>query len=297
MEGRTCVFSNRGETAQGIGFMGEDSTMQSSYRLSEIGLLTAGLMHEIKNPLGFVHSNLDTLAKYADRCREVFEAYAALEEAASESPELADALANVRRARERTRFDLVLEDLRPVIDHSVFGSTHMIEIIAAVGSVARGHGAVPAKASIEDCLERALFLASHEIKERVEIRREFDDLEDVECRAGQICQVFLNLVVNAAHAIEGQGRITLRTRQEGDRIIVEIEDNGCGMSDEVREQIFSPFFSTKEEGRGTGLGLALTIEIVREHGGDLEVESTPGEGSLFRVLLPRNQEGGAGCRS
>ncbi len=135
-------------------------------------------------------------------------------------------------------------------------------------------------------LESTLNVIWNEVKYKAEVVKELADLPRVDCIPSQINQVLMNLMVNAAQAIEGRGSITLRTGVAGDKVWIEVVDTGKGMTTETRRRIFEPFYTTKPVGKGTGLGLSVTWDIVERHGGSIEVESEPGRGSTFRLTLP-----------
>jgi signal transduction histidine kinase len=134
-----------------------------------------------------------------------------------------------------------------------------------------------------------LNVINNELKYKAEVVRHFGDLPEVECIISQINQVVMNLLMNAAHAIEEQGKITVRTRHCGDSVMIEVEDNGKGIAQEHINRIFEPFFTTKPIGEGTGLGLSLSFNIIKKHYGEIEALSAPGQGTCFRITLPVSQ--------
>lgn len=138
-------------------------------------------------------------------------------------------------------------------------------------------------------IETTLNVVNNELKYKAEVIRDFGELPEVECIISQINQVVMNLLMNAAHAIKEQGKITVRTRHSGDRVVIEVEDNGKGIAQEHLNRIFEPFFTTKPVGEGTGLGLSLSFNIIEKHNGKIEALSTPGQGTRFRVTLPVSQ--------
>ena len=148
-------------------------------------------------------------------------------------------------------------------------------------------------ADLQACLESTLNVVWNEIKYKADVVRDYAELPPVECLPGQLNQVFLNLLVNAAQAIPERGVITLRTRCDGDVVRISVEDDGCGIPPEIRDRIFDPFFTTKPVGKGTGLGLSVTYGIVEKHGGRIELDSAPGRGSRFVVCLPVKRPAGA----
>jgi len=155
-------------------------------------------------------------------------------------------------------------------------------------SPAVGLATIPAR-PLNAGLASTLNVVRHELKYKAEVVKEYTGIPEVECIPSQLNQVFMNLLVNAAHAIDEHGRITLRTGQEGENVWVEVEDTGTGIKPEHMKRIFEPFFTTKPVGKGTGLGLSLSYGIVKKHGGRIEVRSELGKGSTFRIYLPLKQ--------
>jgi two-component system NtrC family sensor kinase len=161
------------------------------------------------------------------------------------------------------------------------------EIVRSVRAFAHAGSATRETTDLRPLLEDALHVASAQLRSRVNVLREYDErLPCVVCAPQQLRQVFLNLVVNAAQAVEAGGHVLVATRADGDHVIVSVGDDGCGIEPELIDRIFDPFFTTKPIGEGTGLGLGIAHQIVRSHGGEIQVESTPGSGTVFRVRLP-----------
>jgi two-component system NtrC family sensor kinase len=138
---------------------------------------------------------------------------------------------------------------------------------------------------LNDCLESTINIAWNELKYKTTLNRDYGKLPEVKCHPQQLNQVFLNILVNAAHAIETQGEITVSSRQEGEAVAIAISDTGCGIPEEIKSRIFEPFFTTKAVGKGTGLGLSISYDIVKKHGGEIEVASSPA-GTTFTIRLP-----------
>jgi two-component system NtrC family sensor kinase len=245
-----------------------------SEKMAALGTLVAGVAHEINTPLGAVTSNTDLVARAMAKAKETTDA-----EQAARYLERAGAMIEV--SREACR--------------------RIAEIVRSLRNFSRLDEAERKPADLHEGLDSTLTLAAHLMKNRITVHREYGTLPQVDCHANQLNQVFLNILTNAAHAIEGQGEITIRTRcdddggqgSEGSRVrgargavIVEISDTGSGIAPENIAKIFDPGFTTKGVGVGTGLGLAICYRIVNDHHGKIEVESTLGRGTTFRVLLP-----------
>jgi signal transduction histidine kinase len=233
----------------------------TSARLAAVGELAAGIAHEINNPLAFVRSNLSQLE----------EIWKQLRPAAAATPEDA----------------WMVHDLDDLFVESIEGVDRAAEIVRSVRSFAHAGTAAREPTDLHPLLEDVLHVASVQLRSRVNVQREFDDaLPPVICAPQQLRSVFLNLVVNAAQAVEPGGHVLVATRTDGDHAVVSVADDGCGIPPELIDRIFDPFFTTKAVGEGTGLGLAIAHQIVASHGGDIQVESTPGCGTVFRVRLP-----------
>jgi two-component system NtrC family sensor kinase len=251
-------------------------------KMASIGQLAAGVAHEINNPIGFIKSNLGTLVKYVERLRSFIEAQG---EAVSASA-TAGITESVGEARKRLKIDYVLEDLPKLIAESSEGTERVRVIVQNLKSFSRVDEAERQRVDLNACLESAITIAWNELKYKATLVRDLGDLPPVACYPQKLNQVFLNLLVNAAHAIENRGEVTVRSWRDGDFACVAVGDTGHGIPEEFRNRIFEPFFTTKEIGKGTGLGLSISYEIVTQHGGTIGVESEPGGGATFTVRLP-----------
>jgi two-component system NtrC family sensor kinase len=253
-----------------------------SEKMASIGQLAAGVAHEINNPIGFVSSNLGTLRGYV---QPIFAMLSLLKKQPSDalSAELRDELERLDRAVD---LDFVQEDLPQLLSESEDGLSRVKKIVQDLKDFSRVDYADWQDADLNAGLDSTLNVVMNEVKYKAEVRKNFGALPPVRCIAAQLNQVFMNLIVNAAHAIKERGVITLATRSENEWACVEVSDTGSGMTDEVKRRIFEPFFTTKPVGQGTGLGLSLSFSIVQKHGGRIEVDSEPGVGTCFRVWIP-----------
>ena len=259
----------------------EQQLMQSE-KLASIGQLAAGVAHEINNPVGYISSNLGSLENYFKDFRDLLEAYE--QETAGLSDEARE---RIEQLRQELDIDFLKEDIVNLLSESEEGVSRVKQIVQDLKDFSRVDSSEWHVANLHHGLDSTLNIVNNEIKYKAEVLKEYGELPDIECVPSQLNQVFMNLLVNAAHAIEDRGRITIRTGARGDEEVwVEVEDTGTGISEENMKKLFEPFFTTKPVGKGTGLGLSLTYGIVQKHGGHIDVESEVGKGTRFRVSLP-----------
>jgi two-component system NtrC family sensor kinase len=263
----------------------EDAHFQllQSEKLASIGQLAAGVAHEINNPICFVNANLSSLKDYAGKLLAMLDAYESCDGILQRDPATAGRLQQVRKDAD---IDFVRSDIASLIAESLEGTDRVRIIVQDLRDFSRAGEAVWEWANIHACLDSTLNVVRNEIRYKAEIVREYGELPQIECYPSQLNQVFMNLLINGAQAIVGQGTITIRTGTEGDQVWVAISDTGAGIAPENMARIFDPFFTTKPVGKGTGLGLSLCYGIVERHGGRIEVRSVVGEGTTFRVRLP-----------
>lgn len=253
-----------------------------SEKMAAIGQLAAGVAHEINNPIGFVNSNLGTLKTYIDRLMRLVDAYESV--AGGGDPAL------LEKARREADLEFLREDLPSLVQESHEGLGRVTKIVQDLKDFSHVDQAELQDADLNAGLESTLNVVWNELKYKAEVIRELGDIPPVPCVPAQINQVFMNLLVNAAQAIEQRGKIFVRSGLENGFAWFEIEDTGKGMTEEIRRRIFEPFYTTKPVGQGTGLGLSISYDIVvKKHGGRLDVSSTPAVGTRFKVWLPLKQ--------
>lgn len=234
--------------------------LMQSEKLKSLGQLVAGVAHELNNPIGFVHANLQLLDEYIEKLVRA-------EEAGEDSARIRDAITKLlKRSREGTeRVKKIVQDLR------TFSRMDQADLQSA---------------QLSDEIDRTIALMEPRFKGSIEVVREYQPLPEVRCYPGQLNQVFLNLLMNACDVLEGGGKIIVRTEPLEFGVRIEFEDTGPGIPEAIRSRIFDPFFTTKEVGKGTGLGLSLSHGIIERHGGRLQVVSRPGSGAIFQIELP-----------
>jgi two-component system NtrC family sensor kinase len=244
-------------------------------KLASLGRLAAGVAHEINNPIAYVTNNLAVIR------RDTKAALAALD--ARRRGDQAEA----ERLEAEADVDYLRENFARTCDKTLEGLERVRDIVRNLRDFARLDEADFKEADLNAALQSTIEIARHQLREKdVRLETDFSPLPQVLCHPGKINQVFLNLIVNAIQACNRGGRVTTRSRAESGGVIVEVLDDGCGISPEHRSRLFEPFFTTKPVGEGTGLGLSVSFGIVRDHGGAIEVESELGRGSTFRVRLP-----------
>ncbi|GLK88467.1 two-component sensor histidine kinase [Pseudomonas turukhanskensis] len=267
-----------------------ESQLVQSEKLASIGQLAAGVAHEINNPIGFISSNHTTLEQYVTGLLELIALYEQSENDIAPGA-LKDSLAALR-----VRLDLpfIQEDIPVLLKESREGITRVRQIIQDLKDFSRVDSEQEWQwADLHKGIESTLNIVASELKYKADVIRHYGVLPEVKCLSSQLNQVVMNLVVNAAQAMgEQRGKIEIRTGAQGDRVWIEISDNGVGIPKEVIPKIFDPFFTTKPLGKGTGLGLSLSYGIVKKHGGSMGVESEPGQGSTFRIELPIDASSG-----
>ncbi|PIU00464.1 MAG: hypothetical protein COT74_05925 [Bdellovibrionales bacterium CG10_big_fil_rev_8_21_14_0_10_45_34] len=246
-----------------------------SAKMVGLGQLVAGIAHELNNPISFVYANIRHLkehtAKLFDTIKE-FSAKAGVKEA--------------QAILSKNEFEYIEADLPKLISSFEEGSQRVKEIVTGLRSFSRSEDQQAHGFDVNEGLKTTLSLISGELKTRINVKTSFGDLPEIQCVSGQINQVFMNILTNAAQAIPGEGEISVATKSKGDFVIVEIADNGEGMSAETQKRIFEPFYTTKPVGEGTGLGLSISYSLIQKHGGKIEVTSKPGKGTKFTISLP-----------
>jgi len=266
------------------------SQLVQSEKMASIGQLAAGIAHEINNPVAFIRSNLNSLNTYLTPIRTLIGEYDSLDSALSSKDEsaIASKVDEIAALREEEDFEFLLDDCTDIVTESVDGTDRVTEIVRGLKNFSRLDESDIQEANINDGLESTLNIARNELKYCCEVTTNFAELPPVRCLAGQLNQVFLNLVVNAAQALENtdDGRITISTAATPTDVIIKIQDNGCGIPEENLNTIFNPFFTTKDVGTGTGLGLSISYAIIEKHDGSIDVESTVGVGTTFTITMP-----------
>ena len=256
-----------------------------SEKMASMGQLAAGVAHEINNPIGFVNSNLGTLQRYVNNLLRLLDAYENLEPAFGEN-----ALQDLRQLKQEIDTAYLRQDISDLLAESLDGMQRVKRIVQDLKDFSHVDRAELEWADLEKGLDSTLNVVWNELKYKAKVSKEYAHPPAIECLPSQLNQVFMNLLINAAHSIETTGEIVIRTGFDPQSVWVEVEDTGSGIPSENLTRIFEPFFTTKAVGKGTGLGLSLSYGIVKKHHGRIEVTSELGKGTKFKVILPRNAE-------
>ena len=258
-----------------------------------IGQLAAGVAHEINNPTGFVSSNLKTLSDYQNDMFSLIKEYrkliADLKEtvATAEYPgSVPEQVKRIVALESKVDINYILDDIPNLIKESQEGTERIKKIVIDLKDFAHPGEQKLEYANINRNLESTLNIVRNELKYKATVTKDYGELPEVPCYPQQLNQVLMNILVNAAQAIEEQGEIRIVTRAVDDQIEVAISDTGSGIQKENLSKIFDPFFTTKEVGKGTGLGLNMTYNIIQKHKGTIDVESETGKGTTFTIRIP-----------
>ena len=264
-----------------------------SEKMASIGQLAAGVAHEINNPVGFITSNLGTLSEYITLFKNLIDLYDELDNNIEglESEEILRIRESILKLKKEEDIGFVIEDVDTLLSESKDGALRVKEIVQNLKSFARVDEDERKEANINDGIEATLKIVWNELKYKCKVEKDLGKIPNTLCKPGQLNQVFMNLIVNASHAIEGHGTIKIYTRQVGSNVVIKVSDTGKGIEPCHLSKLFDPFFTTKPVGVGTGLGLSISHGIISDHGGTIEVESEVGKGTCFTITIPIKLQG------
>jgi two-component system NtrC family sensor kinase len=271
-------------------------------KLASLGQMVAGVAHEINTPLGFVKSNVEVVGDLLDDYRSLVKQYDAAVQYCLQPVDLifgADKSAldklvkHVEEAR-RKLFDArsnlektsLLKDAKELLSDASEGLSQLGSLVLNLKGFSRVDRDGMDSMDLNEGVESALMIAQHQLRDRVRVVKHLEPLPKVRCMPSQINQVFLNLITNAAQAIDGDGTLTIDSKVVNNNVEISFADTGCGIPDDILPKIFDPFFTTKQVGEGTGLGLSIVHKILKGHGGTIKVRTTPKKGSVFTLTLP-----------
>lgn len=250
-----------------------------STKMANLGELTAGIIHEINNPLAFISGNIGNLGRNLKKILGLIECYDQ-----EELPEKTKAV--IDKKKEDINYSYLQTRIVEILDKYKISADRMKKIITDMKSFSRRETDNLEEADLNKAIDATLTIIIHEYKNRVEIKKDYGIRTPLICNISKLNQVFMNILVNACHAIPEKGEIVIKTRIESDMAIVEISDTGEGITEEVRKKMFEPFFTTKAAGIGTGLGLSISHKIIEQHNGEILVNSKVGEGTTFIIKFP-----------
>lgn len=251
-----------------------------SEKMAGLGQLAAGIAHELNNPAGFIYGNMELIGGYLTRLESVLSIYERVSLPAAEAAEL-------DLTKKENDYDALLPDLRSMIADCAEGAERIRDVVKNLRLFSRLDEAEFKKVDLHESIDSTLRLLSRYYgADNIRLVKDYGELPLVNCYAGQLNQVWTNLLVNAAQAIKGEGEVKISTRVESGAALVKISDTGCGVEPDKLPKIFDPFFTTKPVGEGTGLGLSISYGIIKKHGGTILAESTLGAGTTFCVSIP-----------
>jgi PAS domain S-box-containing protein len=254
-----------------------------SEKMAAIGLLSAGVAHEINNPIGFVTSNIDMLSTWS---KELVQLIESIDHEIQQDTPLKKAMATYKNKYD---FNYIKEEMPLLLNETKEGLSQVRTIVANLKGFVHIDESVWEKIDLIQKIRSILNIVNHELKYKVKVELDFDDIPLVECLPSQISQVLMNIIVNASQSIESKGVITIATRHVGEMVCIRISDTGVGIPKENVRRMFEPFFTTKPIGEGTGLGLSVSYGIIELHHGRIEVDSQEGKGSNFYIWLPEKK--------
>lgn len=255
-----------------------------SEKMASLGQLTAGVAHEINNPVNFISAGIHSLRTNYEDLLELLNAYLKLKP----NSKIEADLNRIQQLKEEIEIDELLKEIDQLFESINNGASRTAEIVKGLRNFSRLDEGELKSANIHDCIDSCLIILQNQLKNRIEVIKHYGDIPAINCYPGQLNQVFINILNNASQAIEGTGSITIETGVKNGNIDISICDSGPGIPDDIKEKIFEPFFTTKDVGQGTGLGLSISFGIVEKHKGKIKVNSKNGKGSEFIISLPLN---------
>ena len=261
------------------------SQLIQSEKMASVGVLTAGIAHELNNPINFVSGNVNPLKRDMDEIFSVIDKYDAI----IRNNKLEDIFGEVNTLKTQMDYSFLVREIANLLDGITEGANRSSQIVKGLRIFSRLDEDKCQVYDIHEGIESSLILLRNKMKNRITVHKDYDEFEEVECFPSKLNQVFMNILTNSLQAIEDKGEIFIQTKSSSTGIRITIKDNGRGMTPEVKDHIFEPFYTTKDVGQGTGLGLSISFGIIEQHNGHIDVNSSPGEGTEFIISLPKTQ--------
>ena len=261
------------------------SQLIQSEKMATVGVLTAGIAHELNNPINFVSGNVKPLVRDVNDVFAVIQKYDEI----IKSNKLESEFNEVDELKAKMDFSFVIPEIINLLEGIEEGANRSSQIVKGLRSFSRLDDEICQLYDIHEIIDSTLILLHNKLKGMIKVRKEYGDLGKIDCFPSKLNQVIMNILTNSIQAIDGEGEIVIQTVTSAIGIKIIIKDNGKGMTPEVQEHIFEPFFTTKEVGQGTGLGLSISYGIIEQHKGNIDVISEPGKGTEFIISLPRRQ--------
>ena len=261
------------------------SQLIQSEKMASVGVLTAGIAHELNNPINFVNGNVYPLQQDLDEVFSVIEKYVEI----INKNKLSEVFSEVDDLKEKIDFSFLIQEIFSLLEGIEEGANRSSEIIKGLRSFSRLDDEQCQFYDIHEGIDSSLVLLHNKIKGKINVRKDYGDFEGLECFPSKLNQVVMNILTNSIQAMGENGELFIQTVSSGIGVKIIIKDNGKGMTPEVKEHIFDPFFTTKDVRQGTGLGLSISYGIIEKHHGNIDVISEPGKGTEFIISLPITQ--------
>jgi len=261
------------------------SQLIQSEKMASVGVLTAGIAHELNNPINFVSGNVYPLQKDLDEVFSILEKY----DEVIQANKLEGFFTDVEAMKVKMEFSFLIKEIFSLLKGIEEGANRSSEIIKGLRSFSRLDDEMCQFYDIHEGIDSTLVLLQNKIKDKITVRKDYGEFDGLECFPSKLNQVIMNIITNSIQAMDGGGELFIQTVSSAIGIKIIIKDNGKGMTPEVKEHIFDPFFTTKDVGQGTGLGLSISYGIIEKHNGNIDVISEPGKGTEFIISLPRTQ--------
>lgn len=257
--------------------------MVHNEKMASLGVLSAGVAHEINNPVGFIYSNFCSLA---EGFRDIHQFILQIDQTIEKSSDIAQVKETWSMGLKQYDIQYLLDDFESLSNETIDGLERVKQIVADLKSFTREDSGSMDPVNINECLRAAINILSNQTKYHAKVEVDYGSVPSVKGYFGKLNQVFTNLIANANQAVDENGVIHIRTWAEGQKVLISVSDNGHGIAEEHMKQLFTPFFTTKPVGEGTGLGLSISHGLVEEHRGEISVKSEVGQGTTFTIALP-----------